>query len=100
MELSKDAIEQRVHAAIRPQLDRCDELLDHYLQDAPREVWEPIAFKVAADHYGKSIFVRLAAEVDHFVRAINETARNMAQVSLHQAFHNPNEPVPPVPVGP
>lgn len=36
-------IETRIHAAIRPQLDQCDELLDHYLQDAPIEVWGPIA---------------------------------------------------------
>lgn len=36
-------IEQQIMAAIRPQLDRADELLDHYLADAPREVWEPIA---------------------------------------------------------
>ena len=36
-------IETRIHAAIRPQLDQCDELLDHYLKDAPIEVWGPIA---------------------------------------------------------
>ena len=36
-------IETRIHNAIRPQLDQCDALLDHYLQDAPIEVWGPIA---------------------------------------------------------
>ena len=36
-------IETRIHNAIRPQLDQCDALLDHYLQDAPVEVWGPIA---------------------------------------------------------
>lgn len=36
-------IETRIHAAIRPQLDTADELLDHYLADAPAHVWEPIA---------------------------------------------------------
>lgn len=36
-------IETRIHNAIRPQLDQCDALLDHYLQDAPPEVWERIA---------------------------------------------------------
>ena len=36
-------IETRIHAAIRPQLDKADALLDHYLQDAPIEVWGPIA---------------------------------------------------------
>ena len=40
--LQNTDIARRIHAAIRPQLDRCDALLDHYLQDAPREVWEPI----------------------------------------------------------
>jgi len=36
-------IETRIHAAIRPQLDTADALLDHYLADAPAHVWEPIA---------------------------------------------------------
>ena len=36
-------IETRIHNAIRPQLDTADALLDHYLQDAPAHVWEPIA---------------------------------------------------------
>ena len=36
-------IETRIHAAIRPQLDTADVLLDHYLADAPAHVWEPIA---------------------------------------------------------
>jgi len=36
-------IEQRVMAAIQPVLDKADALLDHYLQDAPAEVWGPIA---------------------------------------------------------
>ena len=36
-------IETRIHNAIRPQLDTADALLDHYLQDAPIEVWGPIA---------------------------------------------------------
>src|SRR5690625_7249195 len=52
-QMNRSTIEQRIQSAIRPQLDRCDELLDYYLADAPPEVWEPIAFKVAADHYGK-----------------------------------------------
>ena len=36
-------IETRIHAAIRPQLDRCDELLDYYTEGLPREVWQPLA---------------------------------------------------------
>ena len=36
-------IEQRIQAAIQPVLDTADALLDHYLQDAPVEVWGPIA---------------------------------------------------------
>lgn len=36
-------IEQQIQASIKPALDRCDELLDHYLQDAPVEVWRTIA---------------------------------------------------------
>ena len=36
-------IEQRIQAAIQPVLDKADALLDHYLQDAPIEVWGPIA---------------------------------------------------------
>ena len=39
-------IETRIHNAIRPQLDYADELLDHYLQDAPRSVWEPIMERI------------------------------------------------------
>ena len=36
-------IEQRIQAEIRPVLDKADALLDHYLADAPIEVWGPIA---------------------------------------------------------
>ena len=41
--VNKTVIDERVHAAIRPVLDKADALLDHYLQDAPVEVWGPIA---------------------------------------------------------
>ena len=41
--MNRAVIEERIHSAIRPQLDQCDALLDHYLQDAPIEVWGPIA---------------------------------------------------------
>ena len=41
--MNRAVIEERIHAAIRPQLDKADALLDHYLQDAPIEVWGPIA---------------------------------------------------------
>ena len=41
--MNKAVIDERIHAAIRPQLDTADALLDHYLQDAPIEVWGPIA---------------------------------------------------------
>lgn len=50
--MNRAVIEERVHAAIRPQLDRADELLDYYTEGLPREVWEPILHRVAADHYG------------------------------------------------
>lgn len=36
-------IETRIHAAIRPQLDECDRLLDYYTEGLPREVWLSIA---------------------------------------------------------
>lgn len=42
-DFSPAAIEARVQASILPQLERCDELLDYYLQDSPREVWGSIA---------------------------------------------------------
>ena len=41
--MNKAVIDERIYAAIRPQLDTADALLDHYLQDAPIEVWGPIA---------------------------------------------------------
>lgn len=41
--MNRAVIEERVQAAIRPQLDECDRLLDHYTEGLPREVWEPIA---------------------------------------------------------
>lgn len=43
--MNKAVIEERIHAAIRPQLDECDRLLDYYTEGLPREVWEPIAAK-------------------------------------------------------
>lgn len=36
-------ISTRIHQAIQPQLDRCDELLDHYTEGLPREAWQSIA---------------------------------------------------------
>ena len=41
--MNRAVIEERIHASIRPQLDYADELLDYYMQDAPPEVWGPIA---------------------------------------------------------
>lgn len=43
--MNRTVIEERIHAAIRPQLDECDRLLDYYTEGLPREVWEPIAAK-------------------------------------------------------
>lgn len=38
-----EIIRRNIMHSIGPVLDKADALLDHYLQDAPREVWEPIA---------------------------------------------------------
>lgn len=94
--MRREEIQQRVMTAIQPQLDRCDELLDYYTEGLPREVWEPIAFEAAA-HHGKQTFVRIAANFGDLIERINSTVRKMAQVSQHPAFHDPHEPVPPVP---
>lgn len=38
-----EIIRRNIMHSIGPVLDKADALLDHYLADAPREVWEPIA---------------------------------------------------------
>lgn len=43
MSFSELSIKVQVYQAIKPVLDKADALLDHYLQDAPVEVWGPIA---------------------------------------------------------
>ena len=80
--MNRAVIEERIHAAIRPQLDRCDELLDYYLADAPPEVWEPIAFKVAADHYGTPPFPPIVGSFADAVDRMDTAIRHFAQL-LH-----------------
>lgn len=46
--MDKYIIEARIQAAIQPQLDRADELLDYYTEGLPREVWRPIARDLGA----------------------------------------------------
>lgn len=70
--MNKATIDERVHAAIRPQIDRCDALLDHYLQDAPREVWEPIMEQVT----GVS-----AASIDDALEAFHDALQHPSMIA-------------------
>lgn len=44
-------IERRVQSSIQPLVDECDRLLDHYLEDTPLEVWEPIVEHIRCYDY-------------------------------------------------
>jgi hypothetical protein len=46
--MDKHTIEARIQAAIKPQLDECDRLLDYYTEGLPREIWRPIARELGA----------------------------------------------------
>lgn len=46
--MDKHIIEARIQAAIQPQLDECDRLLDYYTEGLPREAWRPIARDLGA----------------------------------------------------
>jgi len=70
--MNKAVIEERIHAAIRPQLDECDRLLDYYTEGLPREVWEPIAFQVGGPHV-KSLDAALEAFM-HVIESPTMTA--------------------------
>ena len=70
--MNRAVIEERIQAAIRPQLDECDRLLDYYLKDAPPEVWEPIAFQVGGQHM-KSLDAALEAFM-HVIESPTMTA--------------------------
>ena len=68
-------IETRIHAAIRPQLDRCDELLDYYLKDAPPEVWEPIADSLKpVGAIDADITTDLDEAIQRFIQLVNDPA--------------------------
>ena len=45
--MNRAGIEERIHAAIRPQLDECDRLLDHYTEGLPPNLWQPMALRLA-----------------------------------------------------
>lgn len=87
---SPEVIRLNVMHSISPQLDRCDELLDYYTEGLPREVWEPIAFKVATDHYGTRPFRAIAGSFRDLIEQINQTVRKLAQVTRYPAFHQEN----------
>lgn len=68
-------IEQRIHAAIRPQLDRADELLDYYTEGLPREVWEPIAAMFRPKTTGEIIIEavnQMGKTLDQFFSGLND----------------------------
>lgn len=46
--MNRNVIEARIQAAIQPQLDECDRLLDYYTEGLPRKAWRPIARDLGA----------------------------------------------------
>lgn len=47
--MNKETIEARIQASVKPQLDRADELLDHYTEGLPEHVWMSLAANIL-DH--------------------------------------------------
>lgn len=84
---SHRAIEERVMAAIKPQLDRADELLDYYTEGLPREVWLPIAYKFkpkTADErfaeFAQTVWPNLAQQIRRLGAALSAGATAFSQV--------------------
>lgn len=68
-------IQRRIHAAIRPQLDECDRLLDYYLQDAPPETWMPIADSLKpVGVIDTDITTDLDEAIQRFIQLVNDPA--------------------------
>jgi len=85
--MNRTVIDERIHAAIRPQLDKCDRLLDHYTEGLPREVWGPIVFKVSTDHYGTPPFNPIVGSFADVIDRLDEDVRRLAQSIRHDAFY-------------
>lgn len=81
--MNKATIDERVHAAIRPQLDQCDALLDHYLQDAPREVWEPIMEQITGSKFNLPPLYTpgLSESLDKAVAAFNDALQHPSMIA-------------------
>ena len=77
--MNRAVIEERIHAAIRPQLDECDRLLDYYTEGLPKEVWEQILHRVATDHYGHPPYPRIVGSVAETIHQIGAAVEYLAK---------------------
>lgn len=85
--MDKHTIEARIQAAIRPQLDQCDRLLDYYTEGLPREAWRPIALELGAApdaievmHVWSSLGENLQLAIENIGAAVEATVEAVTSV--------------------